>query len=106
MARAPGFAAQLIVRGSGPNDTAVFVDGTQIPIAYHFGGLTSVIPTEALERIDFTPGNFGAEYGGAMGGIVDVGLRSPRQDKWGGLAQADMLDARSCAEGPSARARA
>jgi TonB family protein len=100
VARAPGLTAQLVVRGSGPNDTQVFVDGTPIPIAYHFGGLTSVVPTEALGKIDFTPGNFGPEYGRAMGGIVDIGLKSPRKDRWGGLLQVDLLDARALAEGP------
>ncbi len=73
----------LIVRGSSPNDTAVFVDGTDIPMVYHFGGLSSVIPTEMLEKLDFYPGNFGPQYGRAMGGVVDVGgafaaQRSPR----------------------------
>jgi TonB family protein len=102
VARAPGFASQLVVRGAGPRDTAVSIDGTAVPIAYHFGGLNSVVPSEALARITFTPGNFGAEYGRAMGGIVDVGLKSPRSDRWGGLAQVDVLDARLLAEGPLA----
>ncbi|MFO0659975.1 MAG: TonB family protein [Polyangiaceae bacterium] len=100
VARSPGITAQLIVRGAGPNDTAVFVDGTPIPIAYHFGGLTSVVPSEVLSKIDFTPGNFGAEYGRVMGGVVDIGLKSPRKDRWGGLLQVDTLDARMMAEGP------
>lgn len=100
VARAPGLTAQLVVRGSGPNDTAVFVDGTEVPIAYHFGGLTSIIPSEALARIDFTPGNFGPEYGRVMGGAIDIGLKSPRKDRWGGLLQLDLLDGRVLAEGP------
>ena len=77
VARPPGLAGLLIVRGSAPQDTAIFVDGTEVPLIYHFGGLSSVIPTELLDRIDFYPGNFSARYGRVMGGIVDVGLRSP-----------------------------
>ncbi len=58
IARPPGLAGLLIVRGSAPQDTQIFVDGTEIPLVYHFGGLSSVIPTEMLDRIDFYPGNF------------------------------------------------
>jgi hypothetical protein len=100
VARAPGLAGLLIVRGSAPQDTNVFVDGTLIPIVYHFGGLSSVVPTEILERIDFYPGNFSAQYGRVMGGVVDVGIRDPKSDRLHGLAQADLIDARVLAEGP------
>lgn len=113
VARPPGLAGILIVRGSAPQDTNVFVDGTLVPLIYHFGGLSSVIPTELLDRIDFYPGNFSARYGRVMGGIVDVGLRSPdtrcdgpygkKTDKTGcyhGLAQVDLIDARMLVQGP------
>jgi TonB family protein len=101
VARPPGLAGLLIVRGSAPQDTQVFVNGTLIPLVYHFGGLTSVVPTEMIERLDFFPGNFSTQYGRVMGGIVDVGIRSPKQDgKYHALAQADFIDARVLAEGP------
>jgi len=75
IARPPPFSGALVVRGSAPDDTAVLVDGTDVPLAYHFGGLSSVVPTELLNQIDFYPGNFSARYGRKMGGIVDVQLR-------------------------------
>jgi len=100
VARPPGGDGMLIVRGSSPNDTQVFVDGTNIPQIYHFGGLSSVIPTEMLEKLDFYPGNFGPQYGRAMGGVVDVGVRSPRKDRLGGLLQFDLVDGRLLLEGP------
>jgi len=100
VARPPGGDGMLIVRGSSPNDTQVFVDGTNIPMVYHFGGLSSVIPTEMLEKLDFYPGNFGPQYGRAMGGVVDVGVRSPRKDRLGGLLQFDLVDGRMLVEGP------
>lgn len=101
VARPPGLAGLLIVRGSAPQDTQIFINGTLVPLVYHFGGLTSVIPTEMIERLDFYPGNFSAQYGRVTGGIVDVGIRSPKSDgKYHGLAQADFIDARIMAEGP------
>ncbi len=101
VARPPTLAGLLIVRGSGPQDTQTFIDGTQVPLIYHFGGLSSVVPTEMLEKIDFYPGNFSAQYGRVMGGIVDVGLRGPRDDgKYHGLVQFDLIDGRAMLEGP------
>jgi TonB family protein len=113
VARPPGLAGLLIVRGSSPQDTQVYVDGTLVPLIYHFGGLSSVVPTELLDRIDFYPGNFSAKYGRVDGGIVDVGLRSPdtqctgdygvATDKKGcfhGMAQVDLIDGRLMLQGP------
>ncbi|HSO33541.1 MAG TPA: TonB family protein [Labilithrix sp.] len=100
VARPPGLQGLLIVRGSAPQDTGIFVDGTQVPIAFHFGGVSSVIPSALLERIDFLPGNFGPEYGRSMGGNVDIGLRSPARDKIHAMAQIDLIDARFVFEAP------
>jgi TonB family protein len=113
VARAPGLAGILIVRGSSPQDTATFIDGTDVPLIYHFGGLSSVVPTELLDRIDFYPGNFSARYGQFQGGIVDVALRSPNTrcagpyakplDKKGcyhGFAELDLINGRFMLEGP------
>jgi len=100
VARPPGIAGMLIVRGSSPGDTDVFIDGTLVPLIYHFGGLSSVVPTELLERIDFYPGNFSVQYGRVLGGIVDVGIRSPKSDGYHGMVQVDLIDTRALLEGP------
>lgn len=101
VSRPPAIAGLLIVRGSAPQDTKTYIDGTPVPLIYHFGGLSSVVPTEMLEKIDFYPGNFSAQYGRVMGGIVDAGIRAPKDDgKYHGLAQFDLIDVRAMIEGP------
>jgi TonB family protein len=113
VARPPGLAGLLIVRGSSPRDTQTFIDGANVPLIYHFGGLSSTVPTEMLDRIDFYPGNFSAKYGRVMGGIVDVALREPnikcngpygkKSDEKGcyhGLAEFDLIKGRAMLEGP------
>jgi TonB family protein len=113
VARPPGLAGLLIVRGSAPEDTQAFVDGAGVPLIYHFGGLSSVVPTEMLDRIDFYPGNFSVKYGRLMGGIVDAALREPdvtcngpgmvpteRKGCYHGMAQVDLIDMRVMAQGP------
>ncbi|OJY29167.1 MAG: hypothetical protein BGO98_43030 [Myxococcales bacterium 68-20] len=112
MARAPGLAGLLIVRGAAPQETGTYVDGTYVPIIYHFGGLSSVIPTEMLDRIDFYPGNFSTYFGRHTGGVIDVGVKDPtvkkepkahlRSARAGihALVQADLIDARTVVQGP------
>jgi hypothetical protein len=98
---APPLSGLLILRGSGPNDTNVFVDGTTINLPYHFGGLSAVVPSEVLERLDFYPGNYGGQYGRGMGGVVEFGIRAPRDDgRFHGLAQIDPIEGRLLVEGP------
>lgn len=99
LSRAPFLSGALIVRGASPFDTNVFVDGTDLPLLYHFGGLSSVIQTEMLDRIDFYPGNFSVRYGRAMGGTVDVGLRSPRRQGYRGVVNINAVDASVFVEG-------
>lgn len=73
MARTPGgLGGALLVRGARPFDSRVFMDGVEVPMLYHFGGLTSIVNPEFLERVDFYPGGFGSRYGHATAGIVDV----------------------------------
>jgi TonB family protein len=100
VARPPGLDGALIVRGSSPRDSSVFIDGTEVPLVYHFGGLSSVVPSETLERIDFYPGNFGPEFGRLSGGVVDVGMKAPAKDHIGGLLQFDLIDGRIVVQGP------
>src|SRR5262249_5200638 len=112
MARAPGLAGLLIVRGAAPQETGTYVDGTLVPIIYHFGGLSSVIPTEMLEKIDFYPGNFSSYFVRHSGGVIDVGVKDPdaRKDPSSSLPsqkagyhmllQADLIDARTVVQGP------
>jgi TonB family protein len=101
VARPPPFLGLLIVRGSAPEDSSIVVDGTWVPQIYHFGGLSSVVPTELIEKLDFYPGNYSVFYGSGLGGLVDVGMRAPKQDRrFHGLAQIDLIDARLMLEGP------
>ena len=93
LARAPFAGGALIVRGANPQDSGTYFDGVEIPILYHFGGLTSVVNAEFLEDIAFYPGGFGAYYGRATAGIVDVSSRKLKLRGCRGYAEADVIDA-------------
>lgn len=103
VARAPFVLGQLIVRGANPNQTLTFFDGVEIPLLFHLGGGPSVVNGEFLDRVDFFPGGFGARYGRAVGGVVDVTSRKGASDTWHGTAKVDLLDASLFFEAPLAK---
>lgn len=101
VSRPPSLSGVLIVRGNEDQTTPVLIDGVWVPNVYHFGGLSSIVPTELLDEINFYPGNFSVRYGRAIAGMVDAHFRETRGDgRYHGMAQLDLMDARMMAEGP------
>ncbi|HEY1558041.1 MAG TPA: TonB-dependent receptor [Kofleriaceae bacterium] len=101
-ARIPFSFGGLVLRGTSPSDTAVVLDGIEVPIAFHFGGLTSFYPSDQLASLSLVPGGFDVAWGRAEGGIVALTTREPRTDKWRVSAEAGLLEAGATAEGPVA----
>ncbi|MFP4601125.1 MAG: TonB-dependent receptor domain-containing protein [Persicimonas sp.] len=100
VARPSYVSGNLVVRGAAPEDTQVFLQGDSIPLVFHFLGGPAVISSEMLEAVDFYPGNFSAYYGRATGGIVSLETRSPRDDRFHGFTEIDLIDATAQFEGP------
>jgi len=92
VARAQQSSGEIVVRGSAPEDTRVFVDGAEVPLIYHFGGLRSVLPVGMLDAIEFYPGGFSPYYGRATGGIIDVQVKRLQPKKIGGYVDVSLLD--------------
>jgi TonB family protein len=99
-ARASFESGALVLRGSSPQDSAAFVEGIQIPLVYHFGGLRSTFAPRFLDSIEFVPGNFGADYGRLTGGVVNVRVRDPDSRMIRGEADFNLYDAGVALEGP------
>ncbi|ERP31850.1 TonB-dependent receptor domain-containing protein [Chitinivibrio alkaliphilus] len=93
-------SGNISVRGSYLWDSKFLLDGVEIPQLYHFGGLKSVVNSEAIEAVDFYPGGWGVRHGGAIGGLVDVQTRRARDDRFHGKVGASSLDAYFFVEGP------
>ena len=93
----------IVVRGSGDYDTRVFLDGVDIPLLFHYGGLKSTYSTNALASVDMYPGGFGTRYGAAVGGIVEIKGRPGRDDRWHTILDASLLDGSFHVEGPLAK---
>jgi TonB family protein len=100
VARAPGGLGLLVVRGGNPSDTRFYIDGVEVPIIFHFGGLTSVVPSDLVEAVDFEAGNFGVRHGRATGGLVDLRTRDPGTKRLHLVTDANLFHALALAEGP------
>ena len=97
----PSFSSgEVIVRGSGQEDTHYYLDGVPIPKLFHFGGLRSTYNSQVLSNIDLYPGGFNTRYGGCVGGVVEVTGRPGRDDRWNRMIDVNLLDATFLAEGP------
>lgn len=92
LARSPFGSGFLLIRGSNPDDSGVFIDGHRVPLLFHFLGGPSVLNPEFLDSIDLYPGGFPARFGRAIGGIVSVETRAARSDGIHGAADVNLLD--------------
>jgi len=100
VARSPFGLGALIIRGSSPNDSGIFVEGHRIPILYHFLIGPGVLAPELIDRIDFFPGNFGVNYGRATAGVIDVGIRTAPAPRLHGTVDVNLLHTAAFVEGP------
>jgi TonB family protein len=100
VARAPFGIGLLIVRGGKAYDTKTYVDEVQVPQLFHFGGLYSTYNARLLDSLSFQAGNFGAEFGRSIGGLVTATSRTPSQNGWHGYADINLVDASAQIEAP------
>jgi hypothetical protein len=100
VARLPYSYGGLVLRGSSPRDNEVYLDGIEVPLAFHFGGVTSFYPSGMLTNLTVENGGFDASYGRAQGGIVTLDTREPRRDQWRTGGSVGLLDSSVFAEGP------
>lgn len=100
VARPSFISGDIIVRGAPSWDSRYYLDGIDIPMLYHFGGLKSVYNSEGLGSIDFYPGGFGTRYGGCTAGVIEIKGRQPKNDRWHGQLDLNLIDGSVLAEGP------
>ncbi len=100
VARIPFSFGGLVLRGTSPRDTSVYLDGIEVPIAFHFGGITSFYPSGMLSDLTVTAGGFDSSYGRASGGLVTLTTREPRADRWRMGGSIGLFDSSVQAEGP------
>jgi hypothetical protein len=88
----PGVAASqdnrndLLVRGGGAWETAVRVDGFELPTGSHFawpgssGGGISLVPSGTIQNASLDTGGFSVAFGERASGVMDVQTRTGARD--------------------------
>jgi hypothetical protein len=90
----------IVIRGSAPQDSKLLIDGFEVPLLYHTIGARAIVPTEAIDKLDYLPGGFGVEYGYAGSGIVALTTRAG-DDKRSEQAEVSVIDGGVVAQGGS-----
>jgi outer membrane receptor protein involved in Fe transport len=75
----PNGNANLYIRGSRADETGFLVDGVSVNNVYA-GGRAVSINQEAVEQIQVQEGGYPAEFGGANGGLINMQLRTGREN--------------------------
>ena len=91
VARPPLGTGTLIIRGTAPEDSLTTLDGSPIPLVFHFGGLTSVVPSDVLSEVAYVPGNASVRYGRTLGGVVDLRTTTSLPDENSGYVSVDLF---------------
>lgn len=73
-------SAGIVIRGSSPQDSKILVDDFEVPSLYHDLGFRSVIPSEAIDSLEYVPGGFDVSHGRAASGIVQLTTRAGSEE--------------------------
>ncbi|MEZ4362769.1 MAG: TonB-dependent receptor [Kofleriaceae bacterium] len=101
VARTPFGLGGLALRGTAPRDTNVYLDGIEVPLLYHFGGIASFLPTALVDEVALEPGGASTRYGRGLGGVAEVTSRTGRGDQWRAGGELSLIHAAAVAEGPA-----
>jgi hypothetical protein len=100
---ASDFSSGLHIRGGGPDQTLIMLDGTTVYNPTHLFGLFSTFNPDALEDATIHKGAYPAGYGGRLGSVVDLTSKSGNRERTEGRLTIGLLSSRLAAEGPHGR---
>ena len=87
------------VRGAPPGNTGYFIDDVRVPMLFHLGAGPAIIAPALIDRVDFFPGGYPAEYGRYTGGIV-AGVTNEPSARPRGEWNVRLFDASAMVESP------
>lgn len=93
-------AAGLYVRGGGPDENLIILDGVPIYSVNHLMGFFSVFNADAIKNVTLYKGNFPAQYGGRLSSIIDVRQNDGNTHSYHGNLTVGLLASKFNIEGP------
>ncbi|MFT3948379.1 MAG: TonB-dependent receptor [Agriterribacter sp.] len=93
-------SAGIYVRGGGPDQNLVLLDGITVYNPNHLLGFFSVFNGEAVKSVEVMKGGIPAEYGGRLSSVITVNSRDGNRDSVKANGGIGLLSSRLSLEGP------
>jgi len=90
----------LYVRGGGPDENLILLDGVPIYNVDHMLGLFSIFQPEAVKKVTLYKGSFPARYGGRVSSIVDIRTNDGNLKETHGSVSIGVVSDKFHLEGP------
>jgi hypothetical protein len=90
----------LYVRGGGPDQNLILLDGVPIYNASHLFGFFSVFNTDAISNVELVKGGFPARYGGRLSSVLDIRMKEGNMQELHGEGGIGLISSRLTLEGP------
>jgi hypothetical protein len=90
----------LYVRGGGPDQNLILLDGVPVYNASHLFGFFSVFNADAINRVELVKGGFPARYGGRLSSVIDINMKEGNTKKMKGEGSVGIVASRLTIEGP------
>ncbi|MFK7921989.1 MAG: TonB-dependent receptor [Bacteroidia bacterium] len=90
----------LYVRGGGPDQNLILLDGAPLYYVSHLGGIFSVFNADALQQVRLIKGGFPARYGGRLSSVLDIRMKDGNLKKWEGTGNVGLIASRLLLQGP------
>lgn len=90
----------LYVRGGGPDQNLVLLDGAPVYNASHLFGFFSIFNSDAINHVQILKGGFPARYGGRLSSVLDVTMKEGNMNRFRVEGSIGALASRLALEGP------
>lgn len=93
-------SAGLYVRGGGPDENLLLLDGVPLYNVNHMLGFFSVFNADAIKNVTLYKGSFPARFGSRLSSVVDVRMNDGNDQKIHGSASIGLIASKFNLEGP------
>lgn len=93
-------SAGFHVRGGGPDENLLLLDGVPVYNVNHLFGFFSVFNADAIKNVTLYKGSFPARFGGRLSSVVDIQMKDGDNKKYHGNITVGLISAKLNVEGP------
>ena len=90
----------IYVRGGGPDQNLILLDGVPIYNANHLFGFFSVFNADAINSVKLIKGGFPAHYGGRLSSVIDIRMNEGNMNEFQGEGSVGLISSKLTLSGP------